>query len=68
MGALLHPDPVEAAEALATAEPEPAVTGHLDGIEVTQAVQDLAHSVPLIAGKATVVRVYLSSTPTGAGR
>ncbi|WP_158887091.1 hypothetical protein [Amycolatopsis anabasis] len=33
----------------------------LDGLEVTQAVQDLAHSVPLIAGKRTVVRAYLSN-------
>jgi hypothetical protein len=32
----------------------------LDGIEVTQAIQDMSHSVPLIAGKRTVVRVYLS--------
>src|SRR2546421_4508865 len=32
----------------------------MDGLEVTQAVQDLAHSVPLIAGKRTVVRAYLS--------
>lgn len=32
----------------------------LDAIEVTQAVQDLAQSVPLLAGKRTVVRVYLS--------
>jgi hypothetical protein len=32
----------------------------VDGIEVTQAVQDMKHSVPLIAGKATVVRLYLS--------
>lgn len=31
----------------------------LDGIEVTQAVQDIGHSVPLVAGKATIVRVYL---------
>jgi hypothetical protein len=29
------------------------------GIEVVQAIQDLEHSVPLIAGKATLVRVYL---------
>jgi len=29
------------------------------GIEVTQVIQDMDHSVPLIAGKATVVRVYL---------
>jgi hypothetical protein len=29
----------------------------LDGIEVTQVVQDVGHSVPLVAGKATIVRV-----------
>jgi len=32
----------------------------LDALEVTQAVQDLSQSVPLIAGKRTVVRLYLS--------
>jgi hypothetical protein len=32
----------------------------LDGIEVTQAIQDMNHSVALVATKATVVRVYLS--------
>jgi hypothetical protein len=32
----------------------------LDAIEVTQAVQHLSQCVPLIAGKRTVVRVYLS--------
>lgn len=32
----------------------------LDGLEVTQEVQDVGHSVPLIAGKATIVRGYLS--------
>ena len=32
----------------------------LDGIEVTQAIQSLSQSVPLIAGKRTVVRLYLS--------
>ena len=32
----------------------------IDGIEVTQAIQNLAHEVPLIAGKATLVRVYLT--------
>jgi hypothetical protein len=31
----------------------------LDGMEVTQEIQDLTHSVPLVAGKATIVRVYL---------
>lgn len=29
------------------------------GIEVTQAIQDMNHSVTLIAGKATMIRVYL---------
>jgi hypothetical protein len=33
----------------------------VDGIEVTQAIQSLNHSVPLIALKSTVARVYLSS-------
>jgi len=32
----------------------------MDGVEVTQAVQDLDHSVPLVANKRTVVRLYLS--------
>jgi hypothetical protein len=32
----------------------------LDAIEVTQGLQDLAQSIPLFAGKRTVVRVYLS--------
>src|SRR5688572_2264751 len=31
-----------------------------DGVEVTQAIQDMAHSVPLIAEKRTIARVYLS--------
>lgn len=31
-----------------------------DGLEVTQAIQNLTHTVPLIALKATVVRAYLS--------
>jgi hypothetical protein len=35
----------------------------LDALEVTQAVQDLAHSVPLIAGKPTIVRAYLRYAP-----
>lgn len=30
----------------------------LDDIEVTQVVQDMQHSVPLVANKPTVVRVY----------
>src|SRR4051812_7443897 len=32
----------------------------MDGIEVTQSIQDMQHSVALIAGKRTVVRVYIS--------
>jgi hypothetical protein len=32
----------------------------LEGIEVTQAIQTLDNAVPLVAGKATVARVYLS--------
>jgi hypothetical protein len=32
----------------------------MDGIEVTQAIQDMQHSVALIAGKGAAVRVYLS--------
>lgn len=33
---------------------------HMDGIEVTQAIQDMRHSVTLIAEKRTAVRVYLT--------
>src|SRR6266568_34436 len=32
----------------------------LDGMEGTQSIQDLSQSVPLVAGKRTVVRLYLS--------
>ena len=39
----------------ASAVDEPSV--ELDGIEVTQAIQDMSQSIPLVAGKATVVRV-----------
>jgi hypothetical protein len=41
-------------------EAQPAGRLSVDGIEVVQVVQDMNHSVPLIAGKATVVRLYLS--------
>lgn len=47
------------ATAAAGAGPVGSVT--VDGIEVVQVVQDMAHSVVLVAGKATIVRVYLSS-------
>jgi hypothetical protein len=36
------------------------VVVRLDALEVTQEIQDLPHSVPLVAGKATIVRAYLS--------
>lgn len=39
--------------------PAPVVV-RLDGLEVTQEIQDLSHSVPLVAGKTTIVRAYLS--------
>jgi hypothetical protein len=32
----------------------------VDDFEITQSVQDMMHSVPIIAGKTTVVRAYLS--------
>jgi hypothetical protein len=35
----------------------------LDALEVTQEVQDLAHSVPLVAAKPTIVRAYLRYAP-----
>jgi hypothetical protein len=36
-----------------------------DGVEVTQAIQNMAHSVPLVAEKRTLVRVYLSAIASG---
>ena len=35
----------------------------LDAVEVTQEVQNLAHSVPLVAGRPTIVRAYLRYAP-----
>jgi hypothetical protein len=46
-------------------EPE---TVHITGIEVTQGIQDLANSVPLISGRKTFVRVHARSVgPAVAG-
>ena len=39
--------------------PIPSIT--VDGIEVVQAVQDMGHTVTLVADKPTVVRIYLST-------
>jgi len=52
-------------EAAASAFGDTAGLLSVDGIEVTQAVQDMGHTVPLIAGKATVVRAYLSRPEGG---
>ena len=32
----------------------------IDGLEITQSIQEMGHSVPLVAGKSTVARAYLS--------
>ena len=40
------------------------VTASVLGIEVTQAVQDMENTVPLVAGKTTIVRVYLDANAT----
>src|SRR5215211_1358903 len=47
--------------------PPSSFTPSLDGTEVTQAIQDMNHSVTLVASKTTVVRVYLSSPSLGPG-
>jgi hypothetical protein len=52
--------PLPKTRAAALRLPAKPVILKIDGIEVTQAIQNMAHSVPLIAGKATVARVYLT--------
>lgn len=55
------PRPTRRPEALALAEDATAAESlSVDGIEVVQVIQDMDHSVALIAGKRTIVRVYLS--------
>ncbi|MCB1035191.1 MAG: PPC domain-containing protein [Acidobacteria bacterium] len=44
---------------------KPAADLRLLGLEVTQGIQDLEHSVPLIAGKETLVRAFVDVTPGG---
>lgn len=53
------PMPARPSGGLASAAGPSQITG--EGIEVTQAVQDMSHTVPLVAGKATIVRVYLGT-------
>ncbi|MGK5631785.1 hypothetical protein [Streptomyces sp. URMC 123] len=53
----------ESAEILSVSSPRYDVAAHplqMEAVEVTQGIQDLAGSVPLIAGKRTAVRVYLT--------
>src|SRR5215208_3724182 len=40
-------------------------TPSLDGREATQAIQDINHTIPLVASKRTVIRMYLSSPSIG---
>jgi hypothetical protein len=59
-----RPLPATMPQALAGAGVPP-IRVLLDGLEVTQSVQNMQHSVPLVAGKATVVRAYLSVESAG---
>jgi hypothetical protein len=45
-----------------TATPQPPTDLVIDGMEITQGIQDLDNSVPLVAGKRTFVRLYGRST------
>ncbi|MGO9469321.1 MAG: hypothetical protein ACLQVF_34790 [Isosphaeraceae bacterium] len=58
-GAVLVPDTAPAAAAALAGPPPPAPVVQCLGVEVTQVIQEMAHSVSLIAGKETLVRVYL---------
>jgi hypothetical protein len=60
---LLASVPSPSSAAIAQAAPATAAV-NVDAIEITQAIQDLRDSVPLIAGKLTIVRVYLSTDAT----
>jgi hypothetical protein len=53
-----------AIEAVADSSPSDSVL-LVEALEVTQAIQDLAHSIPLLAGKRTVVRVALGVADGG---
>jgi len=57
------PVPTATPTATPTLVPTPITRqAYITGVEVTQAIQDLSNSVPLIAGKKTVVRVHLKVT------
>jgi hypothetical protein len=55
-----HPDTSAAIDQVSFTSTDYTAPVQVDAIEVTQGIQDLAHSIPLLAGKRTVVRVYLS--------
>ncbi len=58
---LVHPDNSAEVSSVQTIERDVGVSPlQLDAMEITQAIQDLSQSVPLVAGKRTVVRLYLS--------
>ncbi len=61
---ILHPDDSAAIDQVAYTPADDSAPIQVDAIEVTQGIQDLAQSIPLLAGKRTVVRVYLSQ-PVG---
>ncbi len=54
-----HPDDSAAAEQVWFPQPDAEPPVRVEGIEVTQGIQDLGQSIPLVAGKRTVIRVYL---------
>jgi hypothetical protein len=63
-----HPDTgAELSQVEAPAGDPAQASVQLDAIEVTQAIQDLSQSIPLVAGKPSVIRVYLSNY-SAAGR
>ncbi|MBW4671085.1 MAG: hypothetical protein KME60_27590 [Cyanomargarita calcarea GSE-NOS-MK-12-04C] len=57
---VLHPDNSAEIEQVSTTVCNNSAPIQVDAIEVTQGIQDIAQSIPLLAGKRTVVRVYLS--------
>jgi hypothetical protein len=57
---VLHPDDSAEIDQVSMTVCTDSAPIQVDAIEVTQGIQDLAQSIPLLAGKRTVVRVYLS--------
>lgn len=61
-----HPDSSAAIDQVSFTPTDYDAPIRVEAIEVTQGIQDLAHSIPLLAGKRTVVRVYLGHPDTPA--